>query len=113
MTPEKIKFIDLDAFIPEPLTMKVNGQVYPVQEVTTEIYLRILKLSELEDEPFEEAKDHFISIFKTAVPTLPDEIIANMNGAQIQGFLQFLIQSYAEGKTDPNVQKPMLKVSSS
>jgi hypothetical protein len=99
--------IDLDLFIPEPLTMKVNGVDYPVKEPTTETYLRILKLGELKDEGFEEAKNHFFSIFKETVPTLPDEIIMNMNGRQINGYLQFLITTYLMEQNDPNAVKPM------
>jgi hypothetical protein len=99
--------IDLDLFIPEPLTMKVNGIEYPVKEPTTETYLRILKLGELKEEGFEEAKNHFFSIFKETVPTLSDEIIMNMNGKQINGYLQFLIMTYLVEQNDPNAVKPM------
>lgn len=99
--------IDLDVYVPEPLTMKVNGVTYQVKEPTTEIYLRILKLGEMQNADFEEAKEHFFSIFKETVPDLPEEIIRNMNGPQIQGYLQFLITSYLAVQNDPNFQKPM------
>lgn len=103
------RMIDLDVFVPEPLTMKVNGVTYQVKEPTTEIYLRILKLGELKDTDFEEAKNHFFSIFKETVPDLPEEIIRNMTGQQISGYLQFLITTYLMEQNDPNAVKPMSK----
>lgn len=102
---KKERSIDLDALVPEPLTMKINGVVYKVNDVSVETYMRIIKMSTIEDE--EQARVNFYSIFKESVPDLPDEIIENMNGAQVRGFLAFLVQSFLGGQIDPNVQKPM------
>jgi hypothetical protein len=106
---EKQRLIDLDAFVEqlEPLTMKVNGVSYPVKEPTTEVYLRILRLGELKDEDFEEAQEHFFGIFRDTCPTMPEEVIRNMNGKQITGYLKFLIEVYLVETNDPNAVKPM------
>ena len=101
----KERSIDLDALVPEPLTLKINGQVYKVNDVSVETYMRIIKISTIEDE--EQARINFYSIFKESVPDLPDEIIENMNGAQVRGFLAFLVESFLGSQIDPNVQKPM------
>jgi len=101
----KERSIDLDALIPEPLTLKLNGTVYKVNDVSVETYMRIIKMSTIDDE--EKARINFYSIFKESVPDLPDEIIENMNGAQVKGFLAFLVESFLGGQIDPNAQKPM------
>ena len=101
----KERNIDLDALVPEPLTLKINGTIYKVNDVSTETYMRIIKMSTIDDE--EQARINFYSIFKESVPDLPDEIIENMNGAQVKGFLAFLVESFLGGQIDPNVQKPM------
>jgi hypothetical protein len=44
---------------------------------------------------------------KKVVPGLPMSILRAMSQTQIQGFLEFLIQSYCTGQSDPNFQKPM------
>lgn len=104
------KFIDLDVFVPEPVTMKVNGVTYKVKEVTTETYLRILNLGKFhKDGDFDQAKEEFKAIFKDTVPSLPDEILENMNGAQVMGYLTFLVEAFMTGANDPNVVKPMAK----
>lgn len=107
---KKERSIDLDALVPEPLTLKINGTVYNVNEVSVETYMRIIKMSTIDDE--EQARINFYSIFKESVPDLPDEIIENMNGAQVQGFLAFLVKSFLGGQIDPNVQKPMSGITS-
>ena len=81
----KERSVDLDALVPEPLTLKINGTVYKVNDVSVETYMRIIKMSTIEDE--EQARINFYSIFRESVPDLPDEIIENMNGAQVRGFL--------------------------
>ena len=102
--------LNLDALIPEPLTLKINGVVYKVNDVSVETYTRIIKMSEITDE--EQARINFYSIFKESVPDLPDEIIENMNGAQVKGFLAFLVKSFLGGQLDPNAQKPMSGITS-
>lgn len=111
---EKQRFLDLDVFVEqlEPLTMKVNGISYPVKEPNTEVYLRILRLSELKEEDFEEAQEHFFSIFRDTCPTMPEEVIRNMNGKQIVGYLRFLIEVFLTEANDPNAVKPMLNMKS-
>ena len=101
----KERNIDLDALVPEPLTLKINGTTYKVNDVSVETYMRIIKMSQIEDE--EQARINFYSIFKESVPDLPDQIIENMNGSQVKGFLAFLVESFIGGQIDPNAQKPM------
>ena len=101
------RFIDLDAFVPEPLTLKINDIVYEVKDVSVETYMRILKMSVIEDD--EEAEGNFYAIFKESVPDLPDEIITNMNGGQVKGFLAFLVKSFVGGQVDPNLLRPISK----
>lgn len=138
-------YIDLDKWVPEQLTMKINGKTYPVKDITVESFLEILRLCELGvgsdhkvtqfvDQVRKAAKINFFKclleniirflrrgkpiseeigkkklakFIKKMVPTLPWAIIRAMSQAQIQGFLEFLIQSYYEGQSDPNFQKPM------
>lgn len=101
----KERSVDLDALVPEPLTLKINGKTYRVNDVTVETYMRILKMGTTNDE--EQERINFYSIFKESVPDLPDEIIENMTGAQVQGFLTFLVKSFLGDQLDPNAQKPM------
>ncbi len=142
------KYIDLDQWIPEKLTMKINGEVYPVRDITVEMFLEILQLCELgvgsdsqltsfidqlktavkknwfiilidkikrflrRGKPIseDEGKKKLAKFIKKTVPTLPIAILRGMSQKQIQGLLEFLIQSYYEGKSDPNFQKPMASI---
>ncbi len=40
-------YIDLDKWVPEQLTMKINGKTYPVKDITVESFLEILRMCEL------------------------------------------------------------------
>lgn len=138
-------FIDLDKWVPEKLTMKINGQVYDVKDITVEMFLEILQLCELgvgadpqltsfidqlkttvkrnwfiilfdkikrflrRGKPIseDEGKKKLARFIKKVVPDLPMPVLRAMSQAQIQGFMEFLIQSYYTGQTDPNFQKPM------
>ncbi|NLW45834.1 MAG: hypothetical protein GXY86_00615 [Firmicutes bacterium] len=138
-------YIDLDKWVPEKLTMKINGETYDVKDITVEMFLEILQLCELGVGPDpsltsfidelkkavkknwvvraidkiqrlirrgkpiseDEGKKKLARFLKKAVPDLPMPILRAMSQAQIQGFLEFLIQSYYAGQTDPNFQKPM------
>jgi len=138
-------YIDLDKWVPEKLTMKINGETYDVKDITVEMFLEILQLCELGvgpdpsltkfvDELKKAVKKSWIAItfdkikrlirrgkpisedegkkklarfLKKVVPDLPMPILRAMSQAQIQGFLEFLIQSYYTGQSDPNFQKPM------
>lgn len=138
-------YIDLDKWVPEKLTMKINGQTYDVKDITVEMFLEILQLCELgvgkdpsltsfidqlktavkknwvvraidkiqrllrHGKPIseDEGKKKLARFLKKVVPDLPMPILRAMSQAQIQGFMEFLIQSYYTGQTDPNFQKPM------
>jgi len=138
-------YIDLDKWVPEKLTMKINGQTYDVKDITVEMFLEILELCQLGigsdpnlakfiDELKKAVKKSWLTItidkikrflrsgkpisedegkrklarfLKKVVPSLPMPILRAMSQAQIQGFLEFLIQSYYTGQSDPNFQKPM------
>ncbi len=58
----------------------------------------------------DEGKKKLARFLKKVVPDLPMPILRAMSQAQIQGFLEFLIQSYYTGQTDPNFQKPMARL---
>lgn len=138
-------YIDLDKWVPEKLTMKINGQTYDVKDITVEMFLEILQLCELGVGPDpsltsfidelkkavkknwvvraidkiqrlirrgkpiseDEGKKKLARFLKKVVPDLPMPILRAMSQAQIQGFLEFLIQSYYTGQSNPNFQKPM------
>lgn len=138
-------FIDLDKWVPEKLTMKINGQVYDVKDITVEMFLEILQLCELgvgadpqltsfidqlkttvkrnwfiilfdkikrflrRGKPIseDEGNRRLARFIKKVVPDLPMPVLRAMSQAQIQGFLEFLIQSYYTGQSDPNFLKPM------
>lgn len=38
-------YINLDAFTPKSLTVRINGDVYPVKDITMEYFLELLELS--------------------------------------------------------------------
>jgi hypothetical protein len=40
-------YVDLDKWVPEKLTMKINDKVYDVKDITVEMFLEILQLCEL------------------------------------------------------------------
>lgn len=138
-------FVDLDKWTPESLTMKINGKIYPVRDISVELFLEILQLCELGIGPDpqltsiidqlkaavkknlitrtidkiqrflrrgkpiseDEGKKKLARFIKKVVPDLPMPVLRAMSQAQIQGFMEFLIQSYYTGQSDPNFLKPM------
>jgi hypothetical protein len=141
-------YLDLDKWIPEKLTMKINDKIYDVKDITVELFLEILSLCELgigqdpnlvkfTNQVRKVAKVSFLKcrlenikrllrrgrpisegtgqkklarFIQKMVPALPWEIVKSMSQKQIQGFLEFLIQSYYEGQSDPNFLRPMSKI---
>ena len=66
------KLIDIDALLGEPIVVRIGGQDYPVEELNTEEYLRLIRLTgEAERRGVVELNEAIIEQAKRLVPTFP------------------------------------------
>ena len=66
------KLIDIDALLGKPIVVRIGGQDYPVEELSTEEYLRLVRLTEeAKKRGVVELNEAVIEQAKRLVPSFP------------------------------------------
>jgi hypothetical protein len=91
---------DFDKLVAQPVSFKLHGKVHTLNPVTvqefwafTEAMIKIQNLSTKPDVSVADLTEAYLSIFKSACPTITLKDVENMTQPQVAALLQFVVDT--------------------